>query len=307
MIGGMIKAVDNVGYGVDTIKASVALPSRLTLNADGFDVISTHETKQGLITKWIIKPPSGETSPRITFYPSGYRLLCEVSLPKFLVGDNVTGLSSQICEAFELLNERLSELSSQPLPKIQTWSIRRIDYVTGWYVNNDMLSYLQAIGTRELPRYEKNFFARGVRWQTKSRRINIYDKFAQDRTGLGLLRCEIQNRWSAIAWMAKKWFGLAPTVENFTTETMARVVLIHYLEQLRVKSLPPVPDDLRLQSVFASRWAQAKTYRELIDQYGRDAYKTGLMSRASYYRYKSELIEHNLLGDSEYQLPELEL
>ena len=290
--------MNNIGFGVDTIKASVALPRDTHLYQDVFDVVSTSETDTGLITRWSIKSDENETEPRITYYPRDKRLLCEVSLPKLLTGSNVYGIhTTELAQAFRKCNGYLSTLSSQPLPDIENWSIRRVDYVTGWYVNNLMLSYISAIGQRHLPRHEKNWFSRGVRWQNKTRRINLYDKFAQDGTGQGLLRCEIQNKWSAIAQL-KKSTGLEPVVSNYTTERMAKSVLTFYLSQLEIDNLGTIPDDNQLREVFGRNWAQAKTYRPIINQLGIEAYKTGQMSTSSYYRYKNALNKHNLLGNA---------
>lgn len=291
--------MDNIGYGIDTIKASVALPRRITLLRDAFDVISNHDYSNGSINRWVIKPDTHETSPRLTYYPDNNRLICEVSLPKYLRYENVNGVADEeLCQAYQLLDEKLSALSSQALPSIKTWSIRRVDYVTGWYVGEQLLDYIEAIGKRELAKYEKTFFTTGVRWQTKSRRINLYDKYAQDGTGQGLLRCEIQNYPAAIRYMEKRWFHLPRTVENYTTEHMAKTVMLIFFNQLQINKLNTIPDDAKLREAFGRRWAQAKVYRELIVKHGKEAYKQNLLSTASFYRYKNELIKYNLLGNA---------
>lgn len=282
-----LQGLVNVGTSVDTIKASVFQEVRLP--ASMFDGTTDMTRKDTQITKYTVEGGVGE--PRVTYFPFDDRLLVEVSLPKFLCGSNIQQLSQeQLACSIDKLNQWLWERFSGKTSDVRHWQVRRIDYATHWEVGNDMALYLDAIEKTSLAKYRQRIYETGVDFKNNSRKIALYDKEAQsrERQAWGLLRYEIQNERDACKYMASDWFHCAQTVEQMATTKNARYVLDRFAKALHLETSTQViieDEDLRLH--FGRRWAQAKTYQQIIKEQG---YKgKNLIPRSTYYRYKREL------------------
>lgn len=283
---------------VDTIKASVVLDAPLDVNA--FD--RRHETtsRGKSYVKFTTGTKDEETIPRVTYYPNEQRLLCEVSLPKFFRGDNVKPLSaSEVGEALDRLTVWLRERFGR-VPDIRKWSTRRVDYAANWTVGNLLDTYLESLGNLSLARYERRRYSSGVRWQSGSRHVTLYDKFKESGNpqAKGVLRFEVQNKASAINYMSKQWFGdCGVTIDVMTSPGVSHHVVAYFFDKLGVVDASQVEAKIvKMIELFPHSWAQANTYRDLIEKQGVDAYKTGPMSSTTYYRYKRKLSDAGLLG-----------
>lgn len=287
----MVGVLQSVGVGVDTIKASIPV---WALAPEAFD--NHHEVRdqhgEVSLRKWTI---NRSDEPRLTYYASNGRALVEVSLPKYYSGQNTIPLShEESLLAVAKVDAWLADIGE--FPPLKLWAVRRADYFTGWRVGEEAMPvYLDAIKRLEMVRYERHVFRTGVSWRTKSRVMQLYDKYAESgqEVSRGVLRFEVSNKQDAITYMQQAWFPfLSCTVEAFLSPKVHQQVVSHFLtrlgiDRLQLEAVDMV--DLVLRREFGRSWAQAKTYLQLIDQYQSDVWRRGYMSRASFYRYKGKL------------------
>lgn len=304
LVGALLVGVlQSVGVGVDTIKASIPV---WALSPDVFD--NHHEVRDQngeiKLRKWTINRPD---EPRLTYYGNDGRLLVEVSLPKYATGQNTIPLShEESMLALAKVDAWLSDVGQ--LPPLKTWALKRIDYFTGWPVGVDAMPfYLDAIKRLEFTKYERHVFRTGVSWRSKSRVMQLYDKYAESHqdASRGILRFEVSNKSEAINYMHSAWFpALGCTVEAFLSPACAQTIVARFLNRLGVPSLQLGAVDVDLRREFGRSWAQARTYLHLIQVHGSDVWRRGYMSRASFYRYRVRLA---LLASQPQLLPMLEV
>ncbi|MGZ9583833.1 phage/plasmid replication domain-containing protein [Paenibacillus marinisediminis] len=146
-------------------------------------------------------------NPRVPFFeynPEQQKLTIQLSIPKFLYGNNVTLLKPEHINMFwEQLHD---ELLGTLLVSIQReeWIASRIDVCHNFDVGNQVSRFIVQIAKKSLPRkatclYNQN---QSVVFKNKSSRVTVYDKYKQMKAkgknpqlthqAFGILRLEIK-------------------------------------------------------------------------------------------------------------------
>lgn len=276
--------------GIDTIKASVSVPSPLSRTS--FNRITTYRSRDTTFDKWIWNPEPNQSAPRVTFYPKDLLLQIEVSLPHLLSCQNVEPVNE--LSALDHIDRFLTRFGE--LPGVRLWKAKRIDYFATWDVCEYVDAYIHTVSDVSLGgRYRRRTFEhKGISWQTSGRRVNFYSKSAELGLDGGLLRLEVQNtaalRYMSGAWVGKgAWAG----VGDLVSRDVAGQVLSRFIGMLGLdKPIVGVEDDVAyLNVLFGKRWPYALAVREMQRLYGQDAARSGLLPASTFYKYKRLLKE----------------
>ncbi|MEK4472946.1 phage/plasmid replication protein [Paenibacillus sp. FSL R7-0048] len=145
-----------------------------------------------------------EKLPYMKYIENSQTLTIQVSMPKFLYGDNVTMLTeADIPLFFEQLQERLLQLFDVHIPHSE-WIISRCDVCCNFQVGKKVSEYVRMLSRQQLA--YKNTIAynqdQTVEYRNKSSRIMLYDKHKQTRKeeesneiierSKGILRLEVR-------------------------------------------------------------------------------------------------------------------
>jgi hypothetical protein len=145
-----------------------------------------------------------EKLPFMKYIENSQTLSVQVSIPKFLYGDNVTMLTeSDIPLFFERLQDRIQRLFSVHIPH-SDWTISRCDICCNFQVGKNVSEYVRLLSRQQLA--YKNTITynqdQTVEYRNKSSRIMFYDKYKQSmkekesdsiiERSKGILRLEIK-------------------------------------------------------------------------------------------------------------------
>lgn len=146
----------------------------------------------------------GEKLPYMKYIEGSRTLTLQVSIPKFLYGDNVTMLTeADIPVFFERLQERLLHLFDVYIPHSE-WIISRCDVCCNFQVGKKVSEYVRMLSRQQLA-YKNTIVynqEQTVEYRNKSSRIMFYDKYKQTRKeeesneiierSKGILRLEVR-------------------------------------------------------------------------------------------------------------------
>ncbi len=144
-----------------------------------------------------------EKFPYIKYNDYAYYLELEVSIPKFLYGENITLLKQHDIELFfSLINKELKSMFAVDIDKSE-WRVKRVDVCWNFDVGKLKQDYLKQLALMRMSRMNTAVYnqVETVIFQNKSKRIMFYDKakecvvhrWSQDlvQQADGLLRMEI--------------------------------------------------------------------------------------------------------------------
>lgn len=124
-----------------------------------------------------------EKLPFIKYIESSQTLSIQVSIPKFLYGDNVTLLTeSDIPRFFEGLQERINDLFSVQIPHTD-WTISRCDVCWNFQIGVNVSEYVRLLSKQQLAYKNTTVYNQDetVEYRNKSSRFMFYDKHKQTK------------------------------------------------------------------------------------------------------------------------------
>ncbi|RAZ81524.1 phage/plasmid replication domain-containing protein [Planococcus halotolerans] len=185
--------------------------------------------------------------PFIIYFTDSQRLLLQLSIPKFLFGENVTNIKPRDIDIFwEKLKTQMYELLGVEVEK-EEWVIQRVDICWNFQVGSKVSEYIDHLGKKKLPR--KNTICinqnETVMYKNKSNSIMFYDKQKE---------CEKRKQNSEIIHKAKGILRLEITpsmhdVKKYIVRRQAHQVLsVKFFKfivekTLRLISLNEISDD----------------------------------------------------------------
>ncbi len=282
-------------------------------------------------TTWKLNPPRNKgTLPRLTWSstPGGDWLTAEVSLPKFLFGNNVRLVSDvDVQRGLSDISRFISETSGvtfdAPLSQVG-----RVDYCGAFHVGeSNIVPYIAATAHATAARMLRHQFgSTTVCLGNKSKRFMVYSKHEEvlnrARAGsvtddelhnsLGQLRLEVTHRNDSCRRVTKRYKLPARQARYLLTSHIALNELELALEVLGLNKITE-SKDARLD-VLRERYGDTTHCRCLIaflsylDRYGEDFWKHGVgYKRSTYYGYASELKTAGVWLRSDKVLPSLHL
>nr|WP_158325167.1 hypothetical protein [Brevibacillus laterosporus] len=147
-----------------------------------------------------------ERIPFIVYYAGTGTIIIQVSIPKFLYGDNVTLIKESDIDRFYIeLNQHLNFLLKIDIPK-EEWVIadRGIDVCWNFQVGSRVEEYMRVLSVKSLPFKKTIVYGHGetIEYKNKSSQIIFYKKEPQcinDKQSLdviekarGIIRLEIR-------------------------------------------------------------------------------------------------------------------
>ena len=151
-----------------------------------------------------------EKLPYITYFSSSKRLIIQVSIPKFLFGENVSIIKPKdIIVFWDKLQKEIFQLLGVKISKVE-WIVQRIDICWNFNVGNKVSDYIQYLGKKKLPYKQTHLInhSETVIFKNKSSCIMFYDKqrecevrkqtVALTEKAFGILRMEIRPPLNAI-------------------------------------------------------------------------------------------------------------
>jgi hypothetical protein len=290
-IYGVWLMIEPISVGIDTVRISAVTP----VDVAAFDRV--HHTDAYDVEKTWAKLTRNDEYMRCTYYPNNQLLSVESSLPKLLHGDNLA--LHDIDGAIVQLSERLRVFGV--LPDLSSWRVQRVDYAADWIIPKNGFAYVKALSERILTGYDRTAFRSGCAWRNQSRLIRVYNKSLaggeRKRTDVRL-RIEVSEQKQGVRYTAAR-HSVSPTVENLICRQVASSVLNQWLTKLGVGAAGfGQSQSLRAKvyELFPSRVGAVLEHLHLIQNYGADAYRNGMTSKASYHRYRKELNDAGLLS-----------
>ncbi|MCH4825553.1 phage/plasmid replication domain-containing protein [Planococcus halocryophilus] len=164
--------------------------------------------------------------PYITYITNTRLLIIQVSIPKFLFGENVNVIKLKDINVFwDKLQQELHSLLGVEISKTE-WIVQRIDICWNFYVGNKVNDYIQFLGKKQLP-YKQTYLinhSETVIYKNKSSSIMFYDKQKECKAKkqsaeliektFGILRMEIRPPLNSI----KKYSSERQAVQILTFE-----------------------------------------------------------------------------------------
>jgi hypothetical protein len=151
-----------------------------------------------------------EEIPYIVYYSNTKSLIIQLSIPKFLYGQNIRVINKKDINTFwERFEQKLKELLGIVVERSK-WIVQRIDVCWNFKVGNKVSDYIKYLGTRKLP-YKNTYCinqSETVIYKNKSSRIMFYDKQKECKVNKqpediiskaeGILRMEISPSYKNI-------------------------------------------------------------------------------------------------------------
>ncbi|RNB92945.1 hypothetical protein EDM60_23935 [Brevibacillus parabrevis] len=180
----------------------------------------------------------------IKFNVNTRRLLVEVSIPKYLYGNNVRMIKdSDIPIFFRKLNNHLWE-AFYLLPRHDSayWTVTRMDVCWNFQVGGAVREYIDVFGQIHVPKYTTRVYGdrETVEWMNKSIRMSFYDKerevlarnaskeIVEAANGMLRFECNIRNSRLLKKFSANRWAG------ELLCEKVAKQILATYLQKIGV-------------------------------------------------------------------------
>jgi hypothetical protein len=282
----------------------------------GFSTTYGHSAATGHDrTTWKLNPPRDNgTLPRLTWNssPSGDWLTAEVSLPKFLFGNNVRMVSdADVRHALKDISCFITETVGVPFDAPSAL-VGRVDYCENLPVGETNISTIaSAAAQASIPRMVRYHIGpTTVTFKQSSKHITIYGKHAEVathvregnataeelRTSHGQLRLEVKYLTSDSCKRLAKRYGLSErTAENLLVGVIAHEELYRALEALNLNKPTGLAnariDVLREVYGDTGRFRTLVAFLAILDRYGEHFWrqKIGGYSRSTYFAYARAL------------------
>jgi hypothetical protein len=313
---------------IDTVRLvlRVAFVTRAELLALGFRLKETQPFK----TIWVKNPRGSAYQPKLTCIQTnnGNAWLCvEVSLPKLLFGRNtVTLREHDIPEALNRLSSFIYESIGMEFEAL-TAIVSRIDYFFDFPVGEANLSrYLAAASKAVLPYTRRHIVENSVSFESKSKRVVIYDKYAEVSTRRGLvnaeeieeskgkMRLELRYLISRACKKIQTKHGLLfPTAQYLCSLPIARKELSSTLADLGLdREIVTNGSRIdRLREVYGDKRSirPLVTFITLLETYGEKFWRLNIAgySKSTYQEHLRLVKNANALLSAETTLPPLQL
>jgi len=288
---------------VDTVAAVVEVPN---LAVDGFTggVVSENWTTGERSARLFRNPAPGEPyAPRVTYWTGSQVLKVEFSVQKMSVGSDTPGATGA---ALDAVDRFLAGAFGAGLPGVRTWRVQRVDYCVDIQVGEALPAYMAVLERLQIASWSRHPFAgQGVVWKSRSTRgrwVKFYDKSKESGNGSGVLRFEVSNYRDAVRYMAEHWFGCERSVAELVKPGRAVFVLCYFWDKLglgRGDYGHEQAELWRLRAVFGARGVAAARYVLCVHrEFGPEAWRRGLVSRSSYYRWLARLKRQGFLASA---------
>ncbi|MED3791057.1 hypothetical protein P4571_01180 [Niallia alba] len=244
--------------------------------------------------------------------PTKSWLKVEVSVPKFMHGNNLKEISNRDMQSFmSLLRKHIADklnISLSRVPSLWTTEVEKLHLCKNFYVGNLKQQYLQALSTATKARHKKHIYyqsgtekVESVYWKTNSRTEKVYDKDAEMATNKkensqplktkGTIRYEVELSNYELRKLSNK--RIAYEILNFSG---LEKILISFLDDLGISQSRGI--DFVIQRIKLS--TIKKNQKQTLIKFANDFFKEGelccrtLYSRSKFYAMKKEL--ETLLG-----------
>lgn len=261
-----------------------------------------------------LSPPVDDPPEVEDIGPNGL-LKIEFSIPKmFSVGRGSDVLlrnleQAEVEHTLDLVDAWLAHQIAD-LPPLRAWRIQRVDYCHMWDVGALLPAYMSVLAKLRISSWSRHPYdqSEGVVWKTKStkgRWVKFYNKSREMGVKLpaaAVLRFEVSNYRDAVKYMCERWFGCERNVGEVVQPARAVFAMSVMWDRLGLGLADSYGHEERelshLLDVFGQeRVAQAWYVLRLVRKYGNAAWQEplSLVSKAKFYRYRSELCDAGLL------------
>lgn len=302
---------------IDTVRMSGEYQI-MDLNLSTWTNESSFFNNAGLLEDVYYYKVKGE--PMIKYFPNRMLLIVELSIPKFLYGNNVKMVASDdIPIFFRKLDEYLRvKFSAYPQHGWYNWKVKRMDVCCNFQVGGAVRDYVKAFSQIFIPKYSTCVYGMNetVEWRCKSKRMQFYDKEQEVIThgggaelaemARGILRFEANVRSKTLEQYSPfRWAG------ELFREDVARALLLKHLHRLGIDRLFTISNKYEMARTLEEAYGPLKTqdllgfilYREI---FGQDSLSK--LSRSTYDRRMSDLRRLGLAPFfSDMELPPLDL
>lgn len=306
---------------IDTVRVSVDTTDGVLVRDFDAEMVTIDQKDHSMKRKYITRGCDGNKTnlPRLTYYPgrdNSGKLVSEVSLPKFVCGNNASILDdSQVEKAMDEVYDWVCEKVNKRLDPLWRWRVSRLDCCYAWNVGSNIASYLAVFsglpvwGFKRVPYIDGVQETEGFSWVAKSRKINMYDKGKESGIDFaaGVLRAEVQNlNGGAIRNLVDR-LECESNPTDLVKGCVGRSELKRWFERVGFSGAMVSRDDLYSELLLkygegaASRWFFIDGYKK----YG--ARMNGLVSERTYKRRLKEVRDNGWLCQSEMSLPELKI
>lgn len=321
---------------IDTtsLRHSIPLLPPSEMTSRGFTTTCGHSPAEGPDrVSWRLNPPRDDgTLPRLTWNssPSGDWLTAEVSLPKFLFGNNVRMVSdTDVRDALNGISCFITETVSVPFDAFSAL-VGRVDYCWNFPVGEtNVYTIVSAAAQASIPRMVRYHIGpTTATFKQQSKHITIYGKHAEVaarvrektatneelRASDGQLRLEVKYLKSDSCKRLAKRYGLSErTAEKLLVDGIAYEELERALEALSLsKTTEPANariDILRDAYGDTGRFRALVAFLMILDRYGEGFWKQGIggYSRSLYFENARALKSAGVWLKTDESIPPLRL
>jgi len=193
--------------------------------------------------------------PYIKYVESSKTLTFQVSIPKFLNGENITMVTeSDVSRFFDLLQAKLFDLLGV-LVEHQQWITERVDLCYNFHVDG-VSDFIKQIAMLRLPRRDTVTYNHNetVVFKNKSSQVKFYDKEKQcrDSHASGIVRMEIEPSYDELRKYSKTRRAVDLLTKRFFLNQMN-----YFLPQIDEKL-----ESLNLEG-FSDEWLRSDTIQNI--------------------------------------------
>ncbi|WP_445489209.1 hypothetical protein [Niallia sp. 03133] len=163
----------------DTVRmrlADIHIEKETFRNIGNVKTTTYYDSETGVLNdRYILKH---EEFPYIVYYSNTKSLIIQLSIPKFLYGENISVINKGDIKSFwERFEQRLKVLLGIVVERSK-WIVQRVDVCWNFKVGNKVSDYIKYLGTKRLPYKSTNCINQSetVIYKNKSSRIMFYDK-----------------------------------------------------------------------------------------------------------------------------------
>jgi hypothetical protein len=222
-------------------------------------------------TRYIIQDVANISHMR--YYDKFCTLEIEVSIPKYLYGDNVQMVDEEdINRFFSLLHEQLYEMFGIRLHRRKEWKCLRVDVCWNFQVGKQIHDYMRQLAMMRFPRMNTLVYNQieTVIFQNKNNRIMFYDKECECRyrksskdvisRAAGILRMEISPPiYKMKQYASSRTAGDLLTMDYFRYVSNGVLPLLHFT----------IPDEFPSEWIKSHPITQVETALGFIHLYRR--------------------------------------
>lgn len=165
-------------FDTSTFRTKQRKPPAFTLRELGFT-----RPYDGAGARWFRNPPRGSHLPRINWTSSqsgDYLTVFEVSLPKFLYGNNVQTIDTdaEAMRAVDALSTIVSDITRVDCD-LRDWDVARLDVCNNWKrTDAEVVARIRSLRNAHVGRMEPDPYPHGMYWKNSSETIVAYSKHA---------------------------------------------------------------------------------------------------------------------------------